>query len=187
MTAWLLNVDKTENWAYWDEVFTPDECRQIISFVEEQYEPGRIGPNGEVDGVIRNSQMAFIEPTPQNQFVFRRLTDVVVELNERYFRFDLYGFMEGLQISRYDGSQHYSWHIDSGIAPRKLSLSVQLSDPDDYEGGDVELMLSQDPTAVSRGQGNLALFPSYTVHRVTPVTKGTRYSLVGWLAGPAFR
>jgi PKHD-type hydroxylase len=66
-------------------------------------------------------------------------------------------------------------------------LSVQLSDPSDYEGGDLLLHISADPKKAPKNQGQVILFPSHTLHEVTPVTKGIRYSLVAWVTGPKFK
>lgn len=66
---------------------------------------------------------------------------------------------------------------------RKLSMSLQLSDPNDYEGGELLLHLSHNPTVISKQKGMMVFFPSHTLHEVTPVTKGERYSLVAWIHG----
>ena len=83
----------------------------------------------------------------------------------------------------------FTWHIDRnmGIATRKLSLSLQLSAPEDYEGGDLELWFGGEPVKANRERGMITFFPSYVMHRVTPVTKGVRYSLVCWVSGPPFK
>jgi PKHD-type hydroxylase len=97
---------------------------------------------------------------------------------------------QGLQFTRYQApGEHYEWHIDRGMqtGTRKLSLSLQLSDPDDYEGGDLEMWFGGEPTKASRERGMMTFFPSYVMHRVTPVTKGVRYSLVCWISGPPFK
>jgi PKHD-type hydroxylase len=70
---------------------------------------------------------------------------------------------------------------------RKLSFTLQLSDPADYDGGELQLMNSKKPTIASREQGYVMVFPSYTLHEVTPVTRGTRYSLVSWVTGKPFK
>ena len=90
----------------------------------------------------------------------------------------------------------YNWHKDVSVnnntPHRKLSISVNLSDPKDYEGGDLEMKNywgSQDlkmPTHELRKQGTVIVFPSMLMHRVTEVKKGTRYSLVQWYSGPQF-
>jgi len=70
--------------------------------------------------------------------------------------------------------------------PRKLSLVLQLSDPKDYEGGELILHLSEEPTVVPKKQGYVTIFPSFVLHEVTPVTSGTRHSLVSWISGKPF-
>ena len=108
-----------------------------------------------------------------------------------HWRFDITGFNEDLQYTRYnDDSSYYGWHIDGQVKsdnpPRKLSMTIQLSDPSEYEGGDFQINGSQLHT-LPKQKGLSILFPSYTLHQVTPVTKGIRRSLVVWLCGPAFR
>jgi PKHD-type hydroxylase len=76
---------------------------------------------------------------------------------------------------------------DEAPAARKLSLVLQLSDPSEYEGGELQTMSGPNHCAVDRQKGLIAAFPSYMLHRVTPVTKGTRYSLVVWICGPSFK
>lgn len=88
------------------------------------------------------------------------------------------------------GGGHYDWHLDRGglgIAPRKLSAVIQLSDPNEYEGGDLQLYVGSEPTNIKKQKGLVVVFPSFVLHRVTPVTGGTRRSLVAWLSGPKFR
>ena len=100
--------------------------------------------------------------------------------------------MEGLQFTEYKSpGQHYDMHIDklSGGVVRKLTFVLQLTDPDTYEGSDLEMILGagKDTFKTLRTRGTLILFPSYNLHRVTPITKGTRHSLVGWITGKPFK
>ena len=114
-------------------------------------------------------------------------------VNSDWFRYDLVGF-EGIQFTKYSyqagHADFYSSHIDilsSNGTVRKLSFTIQLSDPDSYGGGDVVLYSSLiDSVSLSRAIGSISFFPSYTIHEVAPVTSGVRYSLVGWGRGPAF-
>jgi len=119
-----------------------------------------------------------------------------------------YGFeVDGLRaddpllVMRYAVGDHFTWHVDNGLADapmgsRKLSFTFQLSDGEDYDGGDLELATyaqaylgegSGAARAALRERGTLIVFPAFMLHRVTPVTRGTRYALVGWVHGPAFR
>eukprot|EP00944_MAST-04C_sp_MAST-4C-sp1_P004514 g4514.t1 len=97
--------------------------------------------------------------------------------------------LETLQVMKYTEKDKgfYDSHIDSGLftstAFRKLSVTVQLSNPKDYSGGQLELYTSKKPERMPRERGTAVIFPSYMLHRVTPVTKGTRYSLVAWFRG----
>ena len=87
-------------------------------------------------------------------------------------------------------ASHFGWHVDQAEAPfpRKISFSLQLSDASAYEGCDLEIFNgSREPVAVPRGRGLLIIFPSYAMHRVTPIRSGTRKALVFWAAGPRFR
>ncbi|WCL54092.1 2OG-Fe(II) oxygenase family protein [Gimibacter soli] len=114
------------------------------------------------------------------------------------FPFAIDGFEEGVLLQRYRAlgsaaplGDHYDWHVDIGAAgttrSRKLALVVQLSDPADYMGGLLEVNLDGIPVAAPAERGTAIAFPAFAPHRVTPVTVGTRYSLVAWMHGPAFR
>lgn len=100
------------------------------------------------------------------------------------------GMMENIQIGKYEEGGHYNWHIDLGNPDangqmRKLSFAVLLNDPAEFDGGQLEFDgVTQQP---EQGQGTIVIFPSYVTHRVTPVTRGVRYSAVTWVNGPAFR
>jgi PKHD-type hydroxylase len=91
------------------------------------------------------------------------------------------------QVHRTGGK--YGRHIDSapGTLIRKLSFTVQLSEPEDYKGGDLCLYLGDKAEVMKKEQGFVALFPSYVLHEVKPVTQGTRYSLVSWITGKPFK
>ena len=109
------------------------------------------------------------------------------------FDFDLREFAESPQVARYDASDngHFAWHSDVGegilARKRKLTLVLQLSEPDSYEGGDLEIMPSAQILSANRGQGCVSVFPSFTLHQVAPVQSGVRYSLTLWAHGPVFR
>jgi PKHD-type hydroxylase len=114
-------------------------------------------------------------------------------LNSKYYGFDLTGFEDALQYTVYnesDTKEHYTWHVDNlgqgRPGCRKLSIVIQLSDPQEYEGGELQLHY-QSYHIARKDKGLLYIFPSYVLHRVTPVTGGTRRSLVGWICGPDFR
>jgi PKHD-type hydroxylase len=183
---WQFHLDKTENWAYMDNVFTPEECAQIIAVGNSKLEKAIVDDN---DKNIRESQVAWLTPK-DIQFAFGRVTDAVIDINNRFFNFDLFGLAEGFQFTRYDApTGHYGMHIDKMFngTVRKLSLTIQLSLPEDYEGGELALQLGGDDSVMPKELGKMIVFPSYVLHEVRPVTKGTRYSLVAWITGKPFK
>lgn len=188
--AWPLVLDHVENWAWRNGLFTPEELDTIIS-IGESTELVKASTYGPVqDDKNRNSFVTFLFPNEMTNWIFARLAGAITEMNQQFFQFDLTGMEQGLQFTKYTApGEHYDWHVDKGYmtASRKLSLSVQLSDPKDYKGGDFEMMFGRKAEKVNRERGMTVFFPSYTLHRVRPVTKGTRYSLVAWVSGPPFK
>ena len=183
---WQFNSDKTENWAYKNNLFTLEECLQIIAIGNSKLEEAKT--IGENNG-IRESQIAWLHGT-DIEFAFRRVTDCILDLNNQFFNFDLFGLAEGFQFTRYDApTGHYGMHIDKTLnsTVRKLSLTIQLSAPEDYEGGELALQYEKEPEIMSKELGKMIVFPSYILHEVRPITKGTRYSLVAWVTGKPFK
>ena len=176
------------------DVFTAAEVRELRALVpQRRWVPAEVSRPGEVDAGYRSAELSWLHPRDAG-WVFERLQQAVAQLNERCFGFDLAGFHDPLQLTRYaaDLHGHYDWHTDRGTfvngnPPRKLTLAVQLSDADSYAGGDLELLYGREPLRLDRAPGSLHVFPSFVLHRVTPVSRGTRLSLVGWIVGPRFR
>lgn len=193
--AWLLQKDTVENWAYWDEAFSPGECEKIIKYAlqnpkEKGAISGTVGVPGKIDSLYRNNSVIWLNhDSPDIKFAMERLTGIINDLNNKYFNFNLYGFCENLQFTEYIApGEYYKKHIDKmydGLV-RKLSVVIQLTDPAEYEGGELILDLGV-PNIMRKNQGSVILFPSYVLHEVTPITKGTRHSLVAWLAGDPFK
>jgi PKHD-type hydroxylase len=189
--SWQFQSDTTENWAYMDNLFTPEECAQLIAIGNTKLQKATIGRKNEPNKNIRESQIAWLYGSDIDiEFAFRRVTDAVLNLNNQFFNFDLFGMAEGFQFTRYDApTGHYGMHIDKIFngAVRKLSLTIQLSSPEDYEGGELALHFEEKAEIMPKELGKMVVFPSYVLHEVRPVTKGTRYSLVAWVTGKPFR
>lgn len=162
---------------------------QLIADHTPRLSDARVG-TGQTTAEIRRSHVAFVDHQ-RYEWLYQRIWQAAVELNQKYFDVAISGFTERIQIARYDSSVQgfYTWHTDFGdLAPhRKLSMSLQLSRPEDYEGGDLELLFCETPHKADRTRGALTIFPSFALHRVTPVTAGTRWSLVAWISGPRWR
>lgn len=166
--------------------FTAEECRRVLAISEKIPKVAASVDNIAKATSARNTEVRFLLPDDSNIWIFRKLYDAIQRLNESY-RFNVSGF-EGLQVATYHVGDFYDWHIDIGgdrLSTRKLSLSLQLSDSGDYDGGELEFMnIGSKP---SREIGTLIAFPSFLMHRVTPVTRGVRKSLVAWIRGEPFR
>lgn len=184
---------EAESWAFWEDGFSESQVHQIREIGEKLLPKTAVVGEGREDHEIRRSKTSWIACTDESLWVYDKLAWIVRQLNGQFFQFDIQGFKEDLQYTVYEGSNtgHYGYHIDSGFdpnrCPRKLSIVLQLSSPEEYEGGDLEFLVNKEPTTAKKELGILYAFPSYILHRVTPVTKGTRRSLVAWLAGPRFR
>lgn len=171
------------------EVFTPEECQQIIDLYGDKVESGRmIGDTEDGTGVIddyRISDLYWIPPNPEAFPFMDAILGIVMRANER-FEFEVDHF-EAFQLTRYEApGGHYDYHKDIGGGPtghRKLSLTVQLSSPDDYRGGELQILSGKEPWTAPKEQGSVTVFPSWERHRVTPVESGTRWSLVTWACG----
>lgn len=149
---------------------------------------GQIGAN-KLNHNIRKSKVTYISDI-ENGWIYDKLTMATILTNANVYKFDILGFHGKLQLSKYEEGDFYGWHMDSGKAKnsqRKLSISVQLSDPGEYEGGELQFLKGGHPVDVPKTKGTAIIFPSYVYHRVQPVTSGTRLSIVGWIAGPPYR
>lgn len=188
--GWPLVVDHVENWAWQNNVFSDEELDSIIKIgtTNDLCKASTFSPvQSDKD---RNSHVQFLYPNELTNWIFARLSSVITDINSRYFQFDLTGMEQGLQFTRYTApGQHYDWHVDRGFlsGTRKLSLSVQLNDPAEYKGGELQFKFGRKDETIKRERGMMTFFPSYTLHRVKPVTEGTRYSLVAWISGPPFK
>ena len=187
-SSWNFELDQTNLFAFWNDAFSKEECQTIISIAKNK---GLI--KGTTKGAVKNvrdSKISWLYPTDDMDWVFRRVTDIVLNLNERFFKFDLFGLNEGFQFTNYEApSGKYGKHVDRGMnmPVRKLSISIQLTNPEKYEGGELYLYDDDKGTVMDKTQGTLILFPSYVLHEVMPVTKGERNSLVTWVTGKQFK
>lgn len=173
------------------------ECARLIDLFDASPDTtvGRL--SGGTETKSRICETLWMDDTADSAWLFRRLAELVAEVNREMFRFDLDEFRESAQILRYDGTAgaspagRYDTHVDIGLgghsATRKLSLSIQLSAADSYSGGGLEIGSGENAWSAPRHPGTAILFPSFVRHRVIPLTAGTRYALVAWVHGPAFR
>jgi PKHD-type hydroxylase len=186
-SSWNFELDQTNLFAFWNEAFSKEECQTIIDIAKDK---GLIKGETKGESDVRDSKISWLYPIDNMDWAFRRVTDIVLNLNERFFKFDLFGINEGFQFTNYEApSGKYGKHVDraTNMPVRKLSISIQLTDPKKYKGGELYLYADDKGTVMDKMQGTLIMFPSYVLHEVMPVTKGTRNSLVTWVTGKQFK
>lgn len=172
-----------------DRVLDADTCAAVIAL-----HTGREPMVSEMTvgtARVRDSHLYWLPPdVPGMADIYERVGTAVRDFNASTFGFELDGCMD-MQLTRYAEGQLYGWHADlakQGNSRRKLSVSVLLNPPSEFEGGDLQFFESDEhrPTVPLR-LGDAAIFPSWYKHQVTPVTRGVRWSLVSWWTGPPFR
>lgn len=145
---------------------------------------------GEANAAIRVTDTAAIHQNPDIMWFFERLAAIVRTINARSWRFDLRGFYEAPQFLVYRASDqgHYNWHMDVGPEPpRKLSLTIQLTNPARYQGCELQFNIGTEIISTPKSRGHVIAFPSHMIHRVTPITSGVRKAIVAWVTGPEFK
>ena len=197
-------------WSYFENHFTPEEC-DIISLkclnngIKNGFEDGGLGHEGKVNTDIRSCRIVHIgaEDMPD---VFQKIIEAVEGANRVWFGGFEISQLKGMDFTEYDVKYKgkYTEHIDvmwtnkdsnrdENPVHRKISFTLQLSDPTTYDDGNLvlnanDVMDSGQPDLENiRQQGTLTVFPSWVRHKVTPITRGTRYALVGWVEGPTWK
>lgn len=187
------------HYAFWrGDPVNADSIQRALELCEKlPREPATVGGGKAYNELTktRRSEIAWVPFPGENkevdtEWLYALLTAVSVKINQDFFGFRLYGFMERLQYTVYDApGAHYSYHVDSQGAdkyPRKLSFSFPLDKPTTFEGGEL-WVAGIEESVIPKDWGVVHYFPSYSSHRVTPVTKGTRRSIVGWISGEDFQ
>jgi PKHD-type hydroxylase len=174
-------------------VLPPEQCRRVVELASTlPAVGGRIG-RSDVDPTLRASTIRWIPQDARFSSLYEAIAGAVFTLNQAVFGYAL-SSIEDMQFTTYvDAVQgFYDWHPDGSLNPsgdsaRKLSMTLQLSEPSEHEGGELELWCDRDPISARKEQGLGIVFPAPVLHRVRPVTRGRRHSLVAWAPGPRFR
>ena len=180
----------------WQGLFSDAELDAIIRIGDGlALEKAELSAGAASTENIRSTLVAWVERNAETDRVYRRMEEAVLALNARFFRFDLSGLAK-FQYALYGGPEggHFDWHKDYGRdpsdparEPRKLTLSLQLSDPSDYEGCELQVRGGNRIDTAPKARGTVIAFPANVLHQVTPIRAGTRRALVVWAVGPEFR
>ena len=178
-------------WHVFESALNKNECDQIIKLGEDlSFEKGSAG--GSINK-LRETDISWIH----NSELQNRLFEYVQTANATTWAYDIENYCSrGMQYTVYEGhlESYYKPHVDVYLTDdhpyqRKLSITLQLSDPDEYEGGDFSFteIIDKPDTDSLKKKGTILVFPSFMKHEVKPVTRGTRRSLVAWFEGPRWR
>mgnify|MGYP003133702841 FL=1 len=175
-------------------LFTPEQCRQIIECGRKQKpQKAQVGmgkPGGGVDTKKRTTTISWI-PFKEMQPMYNQINEFIQKANRNHFGFGDIQITEQAQFTEYPEGGFYDWHMDTDVnmqhepPVRKISMTVLLSPENQFEGGDLELMAPG--KRVKLKQGHAIIFASFLNHRVAPVTRGVRQSLVMWFGGEPFK
>ena len=177
-------------------MFTPEQCKLIInagrSCKPEQAKVGG-GKGGKHDTKKRVTTISWI-PFKKMPEMYKVIENQISKVNLNHFMFDGIRLTEPAQFTEYPKGGFYDWHMDlnafgqNGEQPiRKISMTCLLSDPSEFTGGDLMFSDSGKQEPLKLKQGQAMFFASFMRHRVTPVKKGIRRSLVMWFGGPPFK
>jgi PKHD-type hydroxylase len=180
----------------WQDLFSRDELDAMVRLGDSlALEKAELSAGGTGYGNIRSTKVAWVPRDPRTESLYRRMEEAVLQINARFLRFDLSGLAD-LQYAVYGGPEggHFDWHKDYGRdpsdphqEPRKLTLSLQLSEASDYDGCELQVRGGHQIDTAPKERGSLVAFPANILHQVTPIRSGIRRALVIWAVGPEFR
>ena len=180
------------NFYKFEKGFSVELCNNIRARLQDVALSSGVVGTGFADPEIRVSHVYWLPKTQKFLDVYSKMFELVGQANDVFFKFDLDAIHAQVQYTVYNSAVkgYYGWHMDVGPqhSCRKLSVVVQLSDPSEYEGGELQIWTGgKEPVIAEKDQGTVIIFPSYLLHQVTPVTRGVRRSLVLWVDGPPFK
>jgi len=175
-------------------LFTPEQCQMVIDAGRRQRpQKAQVGmgkPGGGVDTKKRTTTISWI-PFKEMQPMYNQINEFIQKANRNHFGFGDIQITEQAQFTEYPEGGFYDWHMDTDVnmkhepPVRKISMTLLLSPENQFEGGDLELMAPG--KRVKLKQGHAIIFASFLNHRVAPVTRGVRQSLVMWFGGKPFK
>lgn len=175
------------------DAFSSGQCARILEAVAAAPSRDAGLVRQARDHNLRRADLVWLDDVDGSAWVMDHIIQIVRVANRDVFDFDITDFAESPQVARYGAERegHFGWHSDIGegrlAERRKLTIVVQLSDPQTYVGGDLEVMPGANVISADRARGVATIFPSFVLHRVTPVTDGERRSLTVWCHGAPFR
>ena len=191
--SYIFPIKYTEPTQYYtfQEAFSSEEIELILELMEDlPFIEG--STKGKTEDGYRSSSIKWVPQEETFKWIYDRIGEMAIEANDECWEFDLHSMPERMQYTEYyeDGGQ-YNWHLDIGKYPfniRKLSFTINVNNEKEYKGGDLEFFTSYKSTLISSSnQGGITIFPSFLLHRVTPITEGIRKVIIGFVEGPPYK
>jgi len=189
----MITNDTFEFVVHKENFLSESQCVKLMRYLERN-EPTISELAGKYDDNITNKEVRDNQEVKINDEKLNNKLKMVFELaNHSIFKYNIQE-LESVKILKYGVGGKYKWHTDCGAketSTRKLTAIVQLSDETNYEGGDLEFGITDETGKhnhkAKRTRGSITIFPAFLSHRVTPITKGTRHSLITWMNGDCFK
>lgn len=181
------------------QLLTPEQCDEILKVDSSSFPPGVLTYDGVTN--VTNNDWRIVKAgwlyRDGYEWVYDLVRQKVASVNETHFGVNIIGVLDTISYMRYEADESgaglhgkFAWHSDIGEGytnMRKLTMVISLSDPEEYEGGDLRLFINGELNLGKLKKGEVAIFPSFVQHCVTPVTKGVRQTLVAFISGPRYR
>ena len=192
----IITEPKWKSWVVETKspLFTPEQCQKIIeSGRRQQPQQAQVGlgrPEGGLDTKKRTTTISWL-PFDEMAPMYNDINEFIQKANRNHFGFEDIQITEQAQFTEYPEGGFYDWHMDTDVnmenepPVRKISMTLLLNHESQFEGGDLELMAPGKKANLT--QGNAITFASFLNHRVAPVTRGVRQSLVMWFGGTPFK
>lgn len=195
----ILPVESSLRLFHRTELLTPEQCDEILKIDSASFLPGSLTRDG-ITHII-NTRVRIVKAGSVQregyEWLYTIIREKTAELNSSFFNVNIIGILDTISFMRYEAdesgqNQHakFDWHTDIGEGytnMRKLSIIIGLTDPEEYEGGELKFFINGQYNAGKIKKGELIIFPSFVQHCVTPVTKGVRQTVVAWISGPRYR
>jgi len=186
----LEQNENMTNYFYYKHYFKSEDIEKIKEIC---YKYNVIDGNvsGKINKSYRTSQIRWIPKNEETKWIYDKIISLMKNANNKMWKFHITNLNDDLQFTEYkaEDAGHYDWHLDFGgerSSTRKLSVVVQLTDPETYKGGRLQFLNNRDIIEAPSSKGTVIFFPSYLLHRVTEMESGLRNSLVCWFHGPPF-
>jgi len=186
------------NFYYYPQVFSSNDILHLEQIIHKNYSfhKGQVGTVelGNLDSNLYNNRdIAYLPFDETTKWLYEKLEKLVIQANEVLFNFSITHVTDLIHYVIYpENGGHLDWHMDIGkfgVNKRKLALTVQLSDPSEYDGGEFEIWFNNKNNFIElpRKKGDVIVFPTFLMHRVKPITRGQRKALVFWVGGEPFK